>query len=317
MSATTIAESLRSAALRRPDHLAYAYDQLEHSWAETDRRVDRLANALMDEGIGKGDVIASCCMDGPVLLEIIFAAARIGAIRVGLNYRYAPSEMARVIAHCSARLVVVQDDFAPLMAELPADVRVLSCGDGQKEMADYAALLESGAARAPGVTVGEEDVAQICYTTGSTGVPKAAVWTHRNYMHSTSHTQLDLGMHKDDVWMHCLPGAGVPCLLDTWNAVTGFTNVIIKAFDPVSCLRRDPEIRRDQNRLGANDADGRLRYRRKRRPRRLLGPAHFLRLGAHDHGADTAGARNLRWRRIRPVVRLNGRRRRLVHAADA
>jgi acyl-CoA synthetase (AMP-forming)/AMP-acid ligase II len=236
MSATTIAESLRGAALRRPDHLAFAYDQLEHSWRETDDRVDRLANALIAEGIGKGDVIASCCMDGPVLVEVIFAAARIGAIRVGLNYRYAPPEMAKVVAHCGARLVIVQDEFAPLMAELPSGVRVLSCGDAQGAMADYALLLDSGAAGDPGVAVSEEDIAQICYTTGSTGVPKAAVWTHRNYMHSTAHTQLDLGMHKDDVWMHCLPGAGVPCLLDTWNAVTGFTNVIMKAFDPVACL---------------------------------------------------------------------------------
>jgi acyl-CoA synthetase (AMP-forming)/AMP-acid ligase II len=40
------------------------------------------------------------------------------------------------------------------------------------------------------------------------------------------------------VWLHCLPGAGVPCLLDTWNAVPGFTNVILKAFDPVVCLQR-------------------------------------------------------------------------------
>ena len=236
MSAETIAESLRSAALRRPDHLAYAYDRAEHTWREVDRRVDQLANAFISEGIGKGDVIATCCMDGPVLVEVIFAAARIGAIRVGLNYRYVPEEMARVVAHCGAKLVIVQDDFAPLMAALPSDVRVMSCGDGQAEMADYAGLLGSGAATDPGVVVDEEDVAQICYTTGSTGAPKAAVWTHRNYMHSTAHTQLDLGMHASDVWLHCLPGAGVPCLLDTWNVVTGFTNVILKAFDPVACL---------------------------------------------------------------------------------
>jgi len=236
MSATTIAESLRSAALRRPDHLAFAYDKAEHTWLETDRRVDQLANALLAAGIGKGDVIATCCMDGPVLVEVIFAAARIGAIRVGLNYRYVAAEMARVVAHCGAKMVIVQKDFAPLMAELPASVQVLSCGDAQDRMADYDSLLQSGDTKNPGIAVGEGDIAQICYTTGSTGVPKAAVWTHRNYMHSTSHTQLDLGMHKDDVWLHCLPGAGVPCLLDTWNVVTGFTNVILKAFDPVACL---------------------------------------------------------------------------------
>jgi len=238
MAVTTISEAVRSAALRRPDDLAYAYDAVEHSWREVDRRVDKLANALIDAGIGKGDVIASCCQDGPVLNEVLFAAARIGAIRVGLNYRYSSADMARVVEHCEAKLVFAQRDFLPLFEGVGGDVRVIDCGDAQKDMADYDALLGGGAEGDPGVAVGEEDIFQICYTTGSTGMPKAALWTHRNYMHSTSHTQLDLGMERHDVWLHCLPGAGVPCVLNTWNAVQGFTNVILKAFDPVACLER-------------------------------------------------------------------------------
>ncbi|MGE0735702.1 MAG: AMP-binding protein [Alphaproteobacteria bacterium] len=233
---TTIAEALRSSAHRRPDHLAYAYDKLEHSWAEVDRRVDRLANALCAIGIGKGDVIASCCHDGPVLNEVLFAAARIGAIRVGLNYRYSAKEFAQVVQHCGAKLVFLQRDFAALAADLPKHVRTVDAGDAQSDMAAYEALLQSGAATPPDAQVAENDVAQICYTTGSTGEPKAAVWTHRNYMHSTCHTLLDLGMERNDTWLHCLPGAGVPCVLDTWNAVLGFTNVIMKAFEPKSCL---------------------------------------------------------------------------------
>jgi acyl-CoA synthetase (AMP-forming)/AMP-acid ligase II len=236
MGVATIAEAVRSAAMRRPDHLAYGYDKQDHTWRQVDERVDRLSNALIAKGIGKGDVIASCCMDGPVLLEVLFAAARIGAIRVGLNYRYAPADFARVVGHCGAKMVLVQSDFLPLAAVVPKDVAVIDCGDAQLEMADYERLLQSGAATDPGVAVGEDDVCQICYTTGSTGMPKAALWTHRNYMHSTSHTQLDLGMTRDDVWLHCLPGAGVPCVLDTWNAVQGFTNIIVKAFDPTVVL---------------------------------------------------------------------------------
>lgn len=236
MAVATISDALRSAALRRPDHLAYAYDKLEHTWREVDRRVDKLSNALIAKGIGRGDVVASCCQDGPPLVELIFAAARIGAIRVGLNYRYSAGELARVVDHCGARLVILQDDFAPLAADLPSHVDVISCGDGQVDLSGYGELVEGGAEADPAIEVDESETCQICYTTGSTGVPKAAVWTHRNYMHSTSHTQLDLGIERDEVWLHCLPGAGVPCVLDTWNAVQGFTNVIAKAFDPTACL---------------------------------------------------------------------------------
>lgn len=235
MAVSTISEALRSAALRRPDHLAYAYEKQEHTWQQVDERVDRLANALLAKGIKKGDVVASCCQDGPVLLEVLFAAARIGAIRVGLNYRYSPSELARVVAHCGAKMVFVQKDFEPLTAEVKG-AEIVDCGDAQDKMADYEKLLRSGEAKDPGIDVDESEVCQICYTTGSTGVPKAAMWTHRNYMHSTAHTQLDLGMSKHDVWLHCLPGAGVPCVLDTWNTVQGFTNVIMAAFEPTACL---------------------------------------------------------------------------------
>jgi acyl-CoA synthetase (AMP-forming)/AMP-acid ligase II len=238
MAVGTIAEALRSAALRRPDHLAYAYDAIEHSWREVDQRVDKLSNALIEVGIGRGDVVATCCHDGPVLVEVLFAAARIGAIRVGLNYRYSRAEFARVIDHCQAKIVFMQRDFAPLAADLPNSVRLVDCGDAQADMAEYSAMLDAGTAKDPSIVVDENEICQICYTTGSTGMPKAALWTHRNFMHSTSHTQLDLGMTRDDVWLHCLPGAGVPCVLDTWNAVQGFTSVIMKAFNPRACLEK-------------------------------------------------------------------------------
>ncbi len=233
----TISDLLRGAAIRRPRHLAYAYDRLEHDWATVDARVDRLANALLRLGIKKGDVIASCCQDGPVLVEVLFAAARIGAVRVGINYRYAPAEVGAILTHCRARLLIVQDDFKALASATPAACRVLSCGDAQHALGDYGTLLEAAPATDPGIAVGEGDVAQICYTTGSTGAPKGAIWSHRGLVHAASHTLLDLGFHDGDVWLHCLPGAGVPSVLDIWNVVLGHTNVILKQFDPAACLR--------------------------------------------------------------------------------
>lgn len=175
MAVGTIAEALRSAALRRPDHLAYAYDAIEHSWREVDQRVDKLSNALIEVGIGRGDVVATCCHDGPVLVEVLFAAARIGAIRVGLNYRYSRAEFARVIDHCQAKIVFMQRDFAPLAADLPNSVRLVDCGDAQADMAEYSAMLDAGTAKDPSIVVDENEICQICYTTGSTGMPKAAL----------------------------------------------------------------------------------------------------------------------------------------------
>ncbi len=232
----TISDYLGGVAKRYPDKLAYAYERLEHTWREVDERVNQLCRVLQRQGIQRGDVVASCCHDGPVLVETLFACARIGAIRVGVNYRYAPAEVRKLLAHCNASLLIVQDDLAHLAPD-GQDLILIRCGDGQKEMGDLASLMAQESSDAvPGLAV-EQDVAQICYTTGSTGEPKGAVWTHRSLTQSMGHTLLDLSMTPNDVWLHCLPGAGVPSVLAIWNVVLGFSNVIMKGFDPASALR--------------------------------------------------------------------------------
>lgn len=232
----TLSDLLRRAAVRSPRHLAYAYDRAEHDWATVDARVNALAGALQRLGLRKGDVIASCCHDGPVLVEVLFAAARIGLIRVGINYRYAAQDVAVILRHCGAKLLIVQDDFRALAKDVEGEIRQISCGDGQSDLGEYAELLAGAHLSSVDEPVSDEDIAQICYTTGSTGAPKGAVWTHRNIVHAASHTLLDLGFHADDVWLHCLPGAGVPSVLDVWNVVLGNTSVILRQFDPKACL---------------------------------------------------------------------------------
>jgi len=234
-SELTVSDYLRSAAIRRPTRLAYAYAQQEHTWKQVDERVDRLARSLKDMGIGPGDVVASCCKDGPVLVETIFAAARIGAIRVGINYRYSAAEVSQLLEHCGARVVLVQDEFRSIVPAREG-VRLVSCGDGQLALGELGQLTEQASRDPVVLDVAENEIAQICYTTGSTGAPKGAVWTHRALSHAMAHTLLDLGISETDIWMHCLPGAGVPGVLAVWNAVIGCTNVILDAFDPRKAL---------------------------------------------------------------------------------
>jgi acyl-CoA synthetase (AMP-forming)/AMP-acid ligase II len=231
----TVSEFLAGSARRQPEKMAYAYERVEHTWQQVDNRVNQLCRALVNLGIGKGDVVASCCHDGPVLVELLFACARIGAVRVGVNYRYAPVEARRLLEHCKARLMIVQDDFRLLA---PDDgLLIVGCGDGQAAMGELADLMAVESLEPVTDAATESDIAQICYTTGSTGAPKGAIWTHRGLSQAMSHTLLDLGMTSRDTWLHCLPGAGVPSVLAVWNSVIGFTSVIMKGFDPVAVLR--------------------------------------------------------------------------------
>ncbi|MBZ0146588.1 MAG: AMP-binding protein, partial [Pseudorhodoplanes sp.] len=97
MGNITISDVLCNVARRWPDKVGYIYAAQRHTWAEVDRRVSALAAGLRAHGIGPRDVVATCTHDGPVLVETIFAAARLGAVRVGINYRLSASEASRLI----------------------------------------------------------------------------------------------------------------------------------------------------------------------------------------------------------------------------
>ena len=233
---SALADLLRRSARRRPDHTAYIYPATDQrfTWAEVADRTERLAGGLAAAGVRRGDRVATLFQDGPLHNEAIFALARLGAVRVGLNYRYSPTEIANLVSHSGARLGLCSAGLAGLVAHSP--ISFVSCGDGARDYGDLGAIVDR-AEDVPDAEVAETDPVAICYTTGSTGAPKGAVWSHRNVMHALAHTALDAAMTEDDVWLHCLPGAGVPGLLGIWHSVLGWTNVVLPAFDPQECLR--------------------------------------------------------------------------------
>ncbi|MCY1166911.1 Long-chain-fatty-acid--CoA ligase FadD13 [compost metagenome] len=229
----TLSDMLRNAARRWPDKPAYAYVSRTFTWAEVDRRVDALAAALQAHGVKPGQVVGSLTRDGPVMVELVFAAARIGAVRVGLNYRMAAGEIRTILQHCACSLVYVEDAYANLVPALPG-LRVQSAGDGQQKLGQYDDDLD----RHAGVPIDEvrHDIAQYCYTTGSTGRPKAAIWTHQAIDYAMAHSLMDFGFSHDDVWLHTFPGAGTPIVLAIWNVLKGFKTVVMPGFEAALAL---------------------------------------------------------------------------------
>ncbi len=73
-------------------------------------------------------------------------------------------------------------------------------------------------------------IAQICYTTGSTGNPKGAIWRHSALLNAMGFTVLDLDLRQEDIFLHCLPAAGVPSVAAVWNVIPGCTSVIMPRF---------------------------------------------------------------------------------------
>ena len=171
------------------------------TFADTYERIARLASALRELGVGRGDVVATFCWNHQEHLEVYFAVPCMGAVLHTLNIRLSAEQLDYVIRDGGARVVIVDDSLVGLLAQVPealADVdHVIVVGDGDasaldREVLRYDRLL---ADRQPDVEwpdLDEREPAMMCHTTGTTGNPKGVVYSHRSQWTHTFGTALAL-----------------------------------------------------------------------------------------------------------------------------
>lgn len=175
---------LAGAARTTPDLVLFTM-RGEHArtYAQVDEYASRLANGLLDSGLRSGDRIAVWADDSVEYLETYFAAARAGLVIVPINARLTPREAA-----------VLVDDSEPLGAihseRLAEPMKTLIAGRHLEYLGTFGQTLLPGAvrvadtaaagARTPPPAPHEDDLFIIAYTSGTTGVPKGAMLTHRS-----------------------------------------------------------------------------------------------------------------------------------------
>jgi fatty-acyl-CoA synthase len=200
------------------------------TYGELAARCDRLAHVLQREvGLRPGEVVAWLCGNTHELLEAYYGVLLAGGVLLPLNIRLAPAEL-RTILDDSGAVVLFRH---PDQVDPEHAVRTITLGT------EYEALLAAQPA-APVTTppVDERAPAELFYTSGSTGIPKGALLTHRGlYLHAV-HSALTMALTGDDVVLHTIPlfhvnGWGTP------HYVTGLggVHVLLPRFDPSEVLR--------------------------------------------------------------------------------
>ena len=160
---------VRSAAVF-PDATAIVDGERRFTYAEFRERVLRLASALENLGVQPGDRVAVLAPNSVAALEAHFAPLWIGAVLVMLNTRLAAPDLAWILRHCGARVLLVDPELRHLVdhTEVPAVI------------SDYEGLLRSAARPPrPPVVTDENACIAINYTSGTTGFPKGVMYTHR------------------------------------------------------------------------------------------------------------------------------------------
>ncbi|WP_034727383.1 long-chain fatty acid--CoA ligase [Pseudidiomarina sediminum] len=161
-----------------------------YSYAEFVERVHRLANVLTEAGVKEGDTVAVLDWDTPRYLECFFAVPMIGAVLHTVNVRLAPEQIVYTMNHAHDDLVLVHDDFLPLIAKVQDELTTvkgyIQLTDAEQApqapmttIGDYETLLAAALPEFDFPDFDENAIATTFYTTGTTGNPKGVFFTHR------------------------------------------------------------------------------------------------------------------------------------------
>ena len=157
----------------------------EITWREFDERANRVANALVRMGIRKGDKVIHWMMNSINWLEAYFGIIRTGAWAVPLNFRFTSEDLKYCADIAEAKVMILGEEFIDrvdaIRSQLPTiDGYILVSRDPHKGMVDFEDVVERSSVESIDVELSEEDGCGLYFTSGTTGVPKPILLTHRN-----------------------------------------------------------------------------------------------------------------------------------------
>lgn len=188
-----------------------------YTYSDCYKRVSRLAHALKKLGICPGDRIGTLAWNGYEHLELYFAVPCIGSVIHTLNLRLSGDQLAYIMNHAEDRVVFVDVTLLPLLEKIASQLStvekfvVIGASKDLKtslpHIMHYEDLLVEGAEDYPWPALDEQSAAGLCYTSGTTGNPKGALYSHRSqFLHAMGVSMVDaLGLSHSDTLMAVVP----------------------------------------------------------------------------------------------------------------
>ncbi|MGH3520115.1 MAG: long-chain-fatty-acid--CoA ligase [Haloechinothrix sp.] len=203
---THITDIVRRWEQETPDREAIRSDEGSWTWSEWAARIRRGASAQLAAGLRPGDRVAYLGKNHPACLETTLACAWAGTVNAVVNFRLAADELAYVVNDAQARLLFVGAEFLPVFegirGKLPTVEQVVVVGG---ESDTYEAWLAAGNAAAPDRTATPDECFLQLYTSGTTGLPKGAMLTHRSMAAHTLAAAPAFGYTQGSVNLVALP----------------------------------------------------------------------------------------------------------------
>ncbi|GAA2098216.1 long-chain-fatty-acid--CoA ligase [Actinomadura alba] len=232
-----LTDVLRDRARETPDRIAFISADERVTYAEFDSRVDRAANALRAAGVDRGDRVAILDKNSIEYVEQLFAAARLGAVQVPVNYRLSADEVAYVVNDAQARVFLAGREFVPLLDAIADRLEhtehlVVISGD-EHAYQDYAGWVGAYETAPVHVELDSTDVFAQLYSSGTTGLPKGVMLTHDNFVGALRPSNRTWAPEPSSVLMVAMPGYHIAgCILSISVIYDGITGVIVRDPDP-------------------------------------------------------------------------------------
>jgi fatty-acyl-CoA synthase len=225
------------------DKIGVIDGEKQFTYGEFAQRTHRLANALRSLGIGKGDRVSFISYNTHQLLEAYYGVIEAGAVLNPINIRLPAQDIAYILNHSGSKVLFYHRDFTPLVKGVKpalAETKHFVVLEGELDdlaTHEYEGLLASAMSEYQAPDLEENEVAELFYTSGTTGKPKGVALTHRTLHLHCLYSALGLMPRDDDVILHVVPlfhvnGWGTPHTF----TMLGATHVMLRKVDPALML---------------------------------------------------------------------------------
>jgi len=234
----TIADVIRMHAAERGDKRAVVMGDYARTYAELNEESSRVAQAMLAAGVQAQDRVAFLDKNTPEYFTMLFGAAKINAVSVAVNWRLAPPEMAYILNHSKIKVLLIGEEFLEHLGkmELEGDptIVVIGSSDQYPSFDDWMGAYDAIDPMAPSEI---DDTCYQLYTSGTTGLPKGAELSNRNFFDMLPTVQEQWRFDHDSINLVAMPlfhiaGSG-------WGVVglfAGGTNHIMRDVDPMAIL---------------------------------------------------------------------------------
>ncbi|MCK9274162.1 MAG: long-chain-fatty-acid--CoA ligase [Syntrophales bacterium] len=238
MELTSLGQEQERMAWNEPDKIALTFEGRRFTYMQWRDRTNQLANALLKQGVMKGDKVSILAYNCQHFFELYVACCKIGAVMVPINFRLVGRELIYILDDSDTVAFIFTEDFQDAVESIKSSldkVKLFIHVGFEKKCPDYAVDYENFLADSskdlPHHTIRENDPVSLIYTSGTTGFPKGAVFTNR--MHASTVAGLtEWKLNYADIFLCVGPAFHSAALhISVSHLLMGGSVVIMKHFD--------------------------------------------------------------------------------------